>query len=125
MLKPETRTQISILNWLKLKHPNVYPYVIKIDNEGKRTKLGHVIAVKMGLQQGASDLFIAWPTSDYHGLFLEIKPDNWKKTKSNSAHYDRQLYFCEKMRKVGYFATVSIGVDACIKVVDKYLRGLL
>lgn len=125
MLTPEARTQVAILQWLKAQYPRVYEHVIKIDNEGIRTISGHVFAVKMGLHLGASDLFIAWPSFDYHGLWVEVKPDEWKgpSGKKQRDHHERQMHFIEKMNQKGYFAKMVVGVDEGIEVIQTYLQG--
>lgn len=122
-LKPETKTQIAILKWLKLYNPIAYEHIIKIDNEGKRSKIGNIIAVQSGLHKGASDLFLSYPVKQFHGCYLEIKPENWKLTPSKKEHYDSQMRFIEKMRKVGYAADLRIGFDSCIEFLMIYLNS--
>ncbi len=122
-LYPETKTQMAVVQWLKLYHPEAFKHVIKIDNEGRRTGVGHAVAVKAGLHIGASDLFIAYPVTPYHGCFLEIKPDGWKLTPSKQKHYDSQMAFIQKMRRAGYAADLRIGVDECIEFLTSYLAN--
>jgi hypothetical protein len=122
VLKNEDKTQIAILEWLEMRYPHVREFVIKIDNEGKRSILGHVIAKRAGLKKGASDLFIAYPMGNCHGLFLEIKADNWRcKGEAERNHVNGQLEFIEKMRQRGYAAEFIIGVDEGIRVLASYL----
>lgn len=118
---PETRVQQNILKWLSWQHPAVRKYVIKIDNEGKRTLTGNVVAISAGLHVGASDLFIAWPMSIYHGIFLEVKPEGYKVTKSKQKHHDEQIAFLALMRLKNYYAEMIIGVDQGIDVLKSYL----
>ncbi len=121
-LYPETIVQKSFLQWLQVYHPQARKSVIKIHNEGLRTAANSNLLTALGLHAGASDLFIAWPSNGYHGLWLEIKRDGYKVTKSNEEHYLRQLQFISLMRARGYAAEFAFGVDACIKVVTDYLR---
>ena len=126
-LKPEQRTQIAILEWMALQYPIEYGYVVRIGNEGTRSIAGHVLAKRMGLNVGASDLFIAWPVMRYHGLWLEIKPDGWRKPRNENEklHIDRQMYFINKMKARGFYATMSVGTTQGINTIDRYLRHLL
>lgn len=108
-----------------MQHPQVAEHVIKIDNEGKRTVGGHMLAKRMGLHKGASDMFIAWPTEQYSGLWLEIKPDGWKgpSGKKQKLHIECQLNFIAKMNLKGYFAKMVVGVDQALAAVTSYLKG--
>jgi len=79
----------------------------------------------MGLHKGASDLFIAWPTLKYYGLWLEIKPDGWKgpSGKKQKLHVENQLNFIAKMNLKGYFAKMVVGVDQALDAIKLYLKG--
>lgn len=123
-MTPEMKTQKAFCEWLKLQHPKMALCIIKIDNESKRTIGGHILAKKCGLKVGASDLFIAFPTDKYHGMWLEIKSDRWKGPggKKQKLHYENQMNFIEEMNAQGYYATMAVGVDECIKAVNFYLN---
>lgn len=121
MARPEALTQKAVVKWFKLQYPKLSKLLIKFDNEGKRTIAGHVEAKAMGLRPGASDLFLAYPTKIYSGLFLEIKPDKWTPGKANKEHYKRQLEFLDDMSKVGYAAELGIGFDECRAIIVKYI----
>jgi len=107
-----------------LQHPSIYPYLVKIDNEGKRSVGMHVLAKRMGLHVGASDLFLGFPTQDFAGFWMEIKPDGWKPPNSKKAklHFQNQLHFLDKMSGVGYFTCFVVGVDEGIKALKTYLK---
>ncbi len=113
---------MALLDWLSKYHPEASKHVVKIDNEGVRTKVGHYIAKRAGLHVGASDLFIAWPTLKYSGLWLEIKRDGWTCTASDKDHVDRQITFINKMIMRGYAGALGVGIDECIKIVMNYLN---
>lgn len=109
-----------------LQHPTIYQYLVKIDNEGKRTVGMHVLSKRMGLHKGASDLFLAFPINKYNGLWMEIKPDGWRPPTGKKAkmHIDNQKYFLEKMNDVGYFTSFVVGVDEGINAFKAYLKDL-
>jgi len=121
-LFPETKVQLAIVKYIKLKYPHAAKFIIKIDNEGKRTVQGHELAKRCGLHIGASDLFIAKPTLEYYGLWLEIKKDGWKMVPSNQKHTEKQLSFIDRMNSVGYKADIGVGIDECMKIVDEYFK---
>lgn len=120
-LFPETIVQTSLVEWFQLKYPQYKKCLIRIENEGKRNAAQAALAYRMGLQKGASDLFIAIPTRQHAGLFIEIKKDKFKVTASNKEHYDTQAAFIEAMNSMGYFATFGIGFDNCRHIIENYL----
>lgn len=116
----EDKTCRAWLEWLGWQYPIVRDHVIKIDNEGASNRAK---AVSLGLHPKASDYFIAWPTIEYMGLWLEVKPDGWKpNSKAKREHMEGQLAFGEKMKARGYQFAFCIGVDECIQATKDYLN---
>lgn len=122
-LFPESIVQKAGLEWLRAFNPEVRKRVIKIHNEGRRTAAGTSLLISLGLHPGASDIFIAWPTRRYAGLWLEVKRENWKPTASDREHFQRQLDFGQLMIDSGYAFDVAIGVDQFIIKVSAYLNS--
>lgn len=110
-----------MLDYIRLQYPSVFPYVIKIPNEGRRTAIGTHIMKMEGLHVGASDLFIAWPRVPYCGFWLEIKKDGYTFPASDKKHVERQMEFINQMLNIGYYAKMCVGIDECIAAVDWYL----
>lgn len=119
-LGPEDRVQFEILYWLKSRQKKVWEHTIKIDNDGKRSIQGHQKVKILGLKKGASDLFIAWPTKTKHGLWLEVKREDYK-INPKDPHIIRQLNFIELMTSVGYAGAMVVGKDEGIKTIKEYL----
>lgn len=117
----ESSVQMALVKWIKENHPEVGEHIIKIDNEGTRSIIGHVIAVKQGLHVGASDVFIAWPCGHYHGCWIELKREKWRDSPSSHEHTQRQLKFIRKMQDVDYFAELCVGLEEAIAAVSRYL----
>lgn len=120
-LFPETIVQTAVVEWFYLTFPQYPKSLIRIENEGKRNAAQAALAYRMGLQKGASDLFIAIPTRRYAGLFIEVKKDKYKVTASNREHHDSQEQFIHAMNSLGYFATFGIGFDNCRYIIENYL----
>lgn len=121
-LKPEDKTQMAILDYCKMVYPNLYLTVIKIHNEGQRARSTNRILPRLGMRAGASDLFFAYPTKKYHGLWMEIKKDGWKMTVAQRDHVQRQTNFIDQQNQNGYLARMVIGVDEGIKLLNEYMR---
>lgn len=116
--KPEQCTQMALIEWFRIQYPFYYDIPIKITNEGEAM---HGYAHEMGLNPGASDLFFPIPKGIYCGLFLEIKKDGFTFSSSTKAHIARQLSFLNKMRIMGYWAEMGVGIDQCIEIVKHYM----
>lgn len=113
---------MAILDYCKLVYPRLYECVIKIHNEGQRSRSTNRILPRLGLRPGASDLFFAYPTTLYSGLFLEVKKDGWKFTKAQEEHIKRQQAFIDQMKSMGYMAEWAIGTDMGIAILNAYMR---
>ncbi len=109
------------MTWLSY-HPIVRDFFCKNNNEGKRTVAqGHNLKL-MGLRPGVSDLFIYYPTTTYHGLFLEVKR-NKKYTKSErlTDTWIAQEKFIETVKSVGYQGHWCYGWEDGKKIIEAYL----
>ena len=75
----ERQIQAALIQWAQ-HHPIVRDFMFSIPNEGKRSRwLGHAMRAS-GLKAGCSDLMLAYPKGQYHGLFLELKRKGKKPT---------------------------------------------
>lgn len=122
-IKPEDRARMAILDFCRLRYPELYATVIGIFNEGNRAKSTNKFLYRLGLRKGASDLFFAFPKNGYHGLWMEIKKDGWKMTKSQEEHIEHQTKFIEQMVSLGYMGRIVVGVQEGIKLLDDYMRS--
>lgn len=111
----ESDEQIAAMDWLRYQHPELIPYTMHIGNERKSSYFAGYIMKRMGVLKGASDLFMAWPSGGYHGLFIEVKSLEGKPTQE-------QLDFIDRMNGVGFYATVAYGAEEVIRTVQAYIR---
>ena len=114
MRHTESNEQIAAMDWLRLQHPKIAEHTMHIGNERKSSQFAGFIMKRMGVLKGASDLFMAWPSQGYHGMFIEIKSITGKPTKE-------QLSFLERMSDVGYRTEVCYGADEVISAMKEYL----
>lgn len=121
-LKPEEQVQIAFMDWLALYNPEMRDCTIKIDNEGNRHIVGHMLAIASGLSQKAPDLFFMYPANGKHGLFIEVKKEGYKASgKKQKEHEEGQRAWLEKARNKGYGAYMCIGIDQCMQAIKDYL----
>lgn len=112
-MKPEDFEQIWLMDWVRC-HPDIHPYIFHIRNEAKRSKREGHQAKLMGLKTGVSDLFLALPVKNYHGMWIELKSKNGKPS-------DEQLAWLELMKSVGYHTGVYYGWVEAAKAINNYL----
>lgn len=107
----EHQLQSAAIDYLRLtKFKNCF---FSIPN-GARRSLGCAAWMKKeGLQSGVPDLFIAYPSGNYHGLFVEFK------TKRGSMS-GNQTKWIEELSKNGYFVRVVRDIDDFIVLVNYY-----
>lgn len=89
---------------------------LHIPNEGKRSKLGHIIAVRKGLIPGASDNLIPAARGGWNGLFLELKAHGKSPT-------PEQLAFGRDIEACGYAFAWANTIDRAITVTERYMAG--
>lgn len=113
----ESEIQCAIFEWAcrqRYAQGFIGDYLIKITNEGKRTRItGHRMKME-GLKAGVSDLFLAIPTKKLSGLWIEIK-------KEGGALSYNQILWLERMILMGYGAFIAYSVDKCINAIKGYL----
>jgi len=105
-MKPDEFEKIYLIDWASLRK-DIFPYLIDLRSEGNK-------AVRMGLKKGASDLFFAFPTKAYPGMWIELKAKHEKPT-------SYQLRFLELMKNVGYHTGVYYGWSEAANAIYHYL----
>ena len=100
----------------KWKIPEQLLYAIP--NGGHRnivtaTKLKHE-----GVRAGVPDLFLAFPKSPYHGLYIELKKPKGRASRA-------QLEYIQMLRFYGYYTAICYGFDDAINIIKSYLKGVL
>lgn len=110
----ESNEQIAAMDWLRAQHPNIAEHTLHIGNERKATHFAGYIMKRMGVLKGASDLFMAWPSGGYHGLFIEVKSKTGRPSSFQKA-------FLQRMRDVGYRAEICYGAEEVINTMKEYI----
>lgn len=114
MRHSESNEQIAAMDWLRAQHPQIALHTMHIGNERKASYYAGYIMKRMGVLKGASDIFMAWPSGQFHGLFIEVKSKLGKPTAD-------QLAFIERMNLRGYHACIRYGADEVINTMRWYL----
>lgn len=69
---------------------------------------------KMGVKAGIPDIFLAYPTNGYHGLFLELKRAGEKPS-------ENQLKWHKRLMEQGYMVVWADNFAAAVKAINSYL----
>jgi hypothetical protein len=122
-MKKEEQLQIAVCIYLKAQYSNV---VFFSDASGVRLTIGQAVkAKKMRSGKAIPDLFIAQPTTMYHGLFIELKaesPYNKNGTLKKNEHLQEQLQMIQLLQTKGYYATFATGFDEAQEIIDSYFQ---
>lgn len=110
----ESNEQIAAMDWLRAQHPNIAQHTLHIGNERKASYYAGYIMKRMGVLKGASDLFMAWPSGGFHGLFIEVKSKIGRPSAEQKA-------FLQRMKDVGYRAEICYGAEEVISTMKNYL----
>lgn len=107
--------QISFIAWCRLFRDE-RQMAFHIPNEGKRTPLGHIVAVRKGLLPGVSDNLIPAARGGWNGLFVELKRKGAKLT-TDQAAFGRSIEAC------GYRFAWADSIDKAQALVTRYMDG--
>jgi len=114
----ERQEQEVVIKRIEMQYPFLRNHTIYIMNEKKCSKFVGQKLNKQGRLPGASDLFIAYPTNNYYGLFIEMKSLVGKLSKVQSE-------FLFRMNEIGYCARACYGADEAIATIKSYLENKL
>jgi hypothetical protein len=114
-LGPEQIIQINFINWFKHAYPELKKYIFHFANERKCSLAEGKVLKRMGVSAGVSDIFLAYPKNDKHGLWIEIKYGKNKLT-------DSQKKFLINMDKVGYEIAVARSLEECKQTILFYFQ---
>lgn len=76
---------------------------------------------RLGMRKGAPDVTIAFPMHDWHGCFIEVKRDRDQTAPGQIK--EEQRGYLERLRDVGYYVRMCVGLEECCEAVREYIRG--
>lgn len=121
LIPTERQEQKALVKWIKTQ-PKLRDYIIKLDNEGLRTYEQVSYIKAMGLCEGASDLFLAYPTTKHHGLWIEMKRNKkYPPSAKETATWCSQIRFHRLMKEVGFAAEFCYGWEEAKRLIENYL----
>lgn len=110
----EHKYQSALIYWFRLQYPALKSVFFAIPNGGDRNIRVARKLKKEGVLAGVSDLFLAYPSKGFHGMFLEMKTETGELGKN-------QRIFIEAVRAQNYAAEVAYGLDEAKAKIASYL----
>ena len=112
---PESEFQRAYVLWFRLQYPKYRRLLLKISNEGKRSKaLGGIMRAE-GLVCGTPDLFLAMANSERYGLFIEMKAPGGKL----SPEQNIQIPI---LQGENYQVEVCYSLDQFMQIINDYIK---
>ena len=125
--QPEYQIQAGYVRDMGIKHPEIMVFsdtaahIKKTIIQQKRAN-----ALQSGKEKWP-DVFVAQPSGDYAGLYLEFKAEcPFKKSDGkllSSEHVEAQAETMRKLRNRGYYCAFVWSVDLAIAITEMYLNG--
>lgn len=108
--------QKVFFQWLEAQYPLVRRVTFAVPNGGKRTPAEGAHQRALGLTAGIPDIFMAVPTPEHHGLFIEMK-------REHGALTYKQIDAIRYLKSEGYKCVVCHSLIQAIDQVKDYLRS--
>lgn len=117
MKQTEHEEQKKLFQWAKAqsgKHPQL-TMMFAIPNGGQRNIVTATKLKAEGVKSGVPDIFLAYPSINYHGLFIEMKSAKGKVS-------DNQKEWIAGLFQNGYMCAVCYSFDEAKKIIEEYLQ---
>lgn len=113
----EHAEQKALFAWWRAQYRTLEPYLIAIPNGGARNLVTGAMLKAEGVRRGVPDIFLAYPSGRYHGLWIEMK------RRAHGYASAEQKVMLAAFRKVGYDAAVCRGWDEAREKIQSYLSA--
>ena len=92
-----------------------YKLLFAVPNGGKRHIRTAINLKREGVKPGVPDIIFAYPTKQYHGMFIEMK------RQKGGVVSEEQKVMIDNLNEVGYYTTVCKGCDEAVREIKGYL----
>jgi len=116
----EDQELIAIFDWAK--HFKILrEHMFHIANERKTTFAAGKRLSRKGVMPGVADIFLSYPSGDYHGLYIELKGPKAIKGYRPAKVSKPQMTFLGRMCAAGYCTCIKYGAEEAIEAIEHYL----
>jgi hypothetical protein len=113
----EAQSQRTLFKWISYI-PLLRDVSFAIPNAYKRAKISGRLLKLEGMTAGVPDIFIAFPSHPFHGLFIEMKSEKGRLTEA-------QVVMLDRLTQQGYKCAVCYTWEEAKNVIITYLNGSL
>jgi len=110
----ESLHQSALFRWAKYSIPEYEPLLFHIPNGGSRNIIEAANLKKQGVKGGVPDIFLAVARGEFHGLFIELKSEVGRASKS-------QIKMIDSLKAQGYCASIIYGWEDASELIKDYL----
>ena len=107
--------QSNCIEWFRMQYPKLSLNLFAVPNARKCDYKTANYLKKEGVTSGVADCFLAVPSGEFHGVFIEFKVGN---NKQSSAQLDFEL----AMRNINYGYWLVYDFDKFVKSINIYLK---
>ena len=136
MKQIEARLSEQISAYLQVQYPKV---IYRFDIADIKLTMPQAIRFKklQGKKRGFPDLFLAKPSKEFHGLYIELKKNKGEVFKVNGDykqkwvyknkvkqydHIQEQITMHERLREEGYQVVWGFGFEDTVNKIKEYLK---
>lgn len=122
----EKKIQYELVKYINLLYAPIRPLIFS-DLAGVSFSKAQRAEYKLRSKDSYPDLMLFEPNGTYSALMLELKAEGtriFKKTgEPSSLTIAKQILTQNRLNERGYYACFAVGLDAAIKIVNKYYRN--
>lgn len=114
----EHRIQAALFKWAKYasREKPCLKLMFAIPNGGARDAITGAMLKAEGVKPGVPDIFLPYPSGNYHGLFIELKTKRGQPSKE-------QREWLMRLGNRGYAALICRGLEEAIDTISRYTAG--
>lgn len=113
MRHEESTLQIGCVRWFRYQYPKLTLFAIP--NGGNRNLITAMTMKREGVLAGVADLFLAFPSQGFHGLWIEMKTSKGRQS-------PEQKHFQIGMEKQGYKYVVCRSFEDFKNEIENYIQ---
>lgn len=112
----ESEEQKTLIKWWALQYPQFDSLLFHIPNGGLRNLKTAVRLKTEGVKPGVADLFLAMPSKQHHGLFIEMKRQR------GNGQTELQRQFQGAVESQGYKYILARGYEQAKQGILEYMK---
>ncbi len=110
----EASEQMMLVSWMSLKYPKISNLLVHIPNGVYSSVRTGARMKRLGLRAGVPDLVVFCARHGFHGLFIEMKSEKGRLTKT-------QIEYHKLLEEQGYLVKTARGFDEAKEIIESYL----